>query len=104
MDELQRRFHDSASVMRGIARRIQEAARASRDVDSQIRQAGGGLSDEVGGPPAKGLCFSYLEYLEFSGPSEFERFRGAAPVDGRDIQAVDWEALSRRLLEPPSAG
>ncbi len=98
MDELQRRFQDSAATMRRIARRIRDAADASRAVDRRAAAARHPLADHLGAP-ASCASFSYLEYLEFSGAGEFARFRHAAPVSDADLRAVDWEHLSKRLLE-----
>lgn len=100
MDELRRRFQDSASTMRRIARRIQEAADASQAVDRRAREARGRLAEELGAPQ-RGVAFSYLEFLEFSGADEFARFRHQPPVSDADLRSVDWDDLSRRLLAIP---
>ena len=85
--------------MRDIARRVQEAARASQRNDRNAIAAGAGLSEEVGAGPARGMAFSYLEFLEFSGASEFERYRHMPPVTHQDIASAEWETLARQLLD-----
>jgi len=104
MEELAKRFKDSASVLRSVARRVEEAARASRAMDRDALAAGGLLAEEVGAGPALGFAFSYLEYLEFSGPAEFARFRHGERIADGAIASIDWETLSRQLLDRRETG
>lgn len=89
IEDLARRFRDSANTLRSVARKLDEASRARRearaaDVAAPVRETAGG--------------FTYLEFLEFSSAEEFRKFRGLGPVTQEEIASLDWQDLSRKLL------
>lgn len=42
--------------------------------------------------------FTILEYMEFTGGAEFQKFRGMPMITHGEIAGVDWRALSEALL------
>ena len=98
LDELARRFHDSADTLRSIARRIESAGRATLAARRGVARANQRLCADLDVRGA--VPFSYREYLEFSTADEFRRFADAAVITDADIQSVDWSRLLGRLAPP----
>ena len=96
LEELARRYRDSADTIRSIARRIAEAAALHQENAARLQRLASPLRECVGAE-REGIAFSYLEYLEFTSAEEFGRFRGVPPVTSADIAATDWDDLARRL-------
>jgi hypothetical protein len=97
LEELARRFRDSASTLKKVAKRINDASVAQRENCRRLDSAGARLRECVGSKTGP-LSFSYLEYVEFSTAEEFHKFRVMPTVTEEEINAVDWEELSRQLL------
>ncbi len=98
LKELSRRFRDSASIMKSIAARVQAAANESREHSRILNKNGRALRESVEGNNAP-LPFSYLEFLEFGGTEEFEKYRQMPVISEADIDATDIDDLCRKLLE-----
>lgn len=98
MRELADRFKNSSEIMRMIAKRIGDAAEIHNANRRRIEQASSPLRKCVdiknGAMP-----FSYREFVEFSSADEFERFRELDPITSEEVANVDWEALSKGLLD-----
>ena len=98
MRELAERFKNSSEIMRMIARRIGDAAETHNANRRRLEQASTPLRKCVdirnGAMP-----FSYREFVEFTSADEFERFRELDPITAEDVARVDWDELSRGLLE-----
>lgn len=97
MQELAERFKNSSEVMRLIARRIGEAAKIHNANRRRLEDASAPLRkcvDVHSGP----VPFSNRELMEFS-VDEFERFRSLAPITDEEVKNVDWDALSKGLLD-----
>jgi hypothetical protein len=90
IEDLARRFRDSANTLRSVARKLDEASRVRRE-------ARGADVAAVEARPRTGR-FTYLEFLEFSSAEEFRKYRELGPVTEEEIASVDWHALSRNLL------
>ncbi len=98
MRELAERFKSSSDIMRMIARRIGEAAETHNANRKRIEEASNPLRRCVGIKNGV-LPFSYREFVEFTSADEFERFKDMSPISQEEIEAVDWDELSRGLLE-----
>lgn len=98
LGELARRFQSSAGSLKKIARRIDDAAREHHKTSKRIDNASSRLRDciESRNEP---VPFSYLEYLEFSSSEEFHKFKKEPIITDDEITTVDWEELSKKLLE-----
>lgn len=98
MLELTRRFQESAITMRNIAERISEAAKIhnanKQSFDKLSKPLGDCIDSQTGELP-----FSYLEFLEFTSAEEFERFRNQKKITSQDINQINWENLSKQLLQ-----
>ncbi len=98
MRELAERFKNSSEIMRMIAKRIGEAADTHTANRRRLEEASNPLRkcvDIAGGS----MPFSYREFVEFSSANEFERFRNQDPITDDDLKNVDWDSLSKGLLE-----
>ncbi len=98
MRELAERFRNSSEVMRMIARRIGEAAETHNANRRRIEQASNPLRKCVDIKNGT-MPFSYREFVEFTSADEFERFRKLDPITSEEVANVDWEELSKGLLE-----
>lgn len=98
LKELSRRFRDSASIMKGIAARVQAAATESHEHSLRINNSGRSLRESVEGN-SNPLPFSYLEFLEFESAQEFEKYRDMPVISEDDIKQTDMDELCRRLCE-----
>ena len=98
MRELAERFKNSSEVMRLIAKRIGEAAETHTANRRRLEEASNPLRKCVEVKSGT-MPFSYREFVEFSSAGEFERFRNADPISESDVKSVDWDALSKGLLE-----
>ncbi len=98
MRELAERFKSSSEIMRLIAKRIGEAAETHNANRRRLEQASRPLRQCV---DVKGgvMPFSYREFVEFSSAGEFERFRQLGPITESEVASVDWDALSKGLLD-----
>ena len=98
MRELADRFKNSSEIMRMIARRIGDAAETHNANRKRIEEASNPLRRCVdiknGAVP-----FSYREFVEFSSADEFERFKDMQPISSEEVNSVDWDALSKGLLD-----
>ena len=98
MRELADRFKNSSEIMRMIARRIGDAAETHNANRKRIEEASNPLRRCVdiknGAVP-----FSYREFVEFSSADEFERFKDMQPISSDEVNSVDWDALSKGLLD-----
>ncbi len=90
IEDLARRFRDSANTLRSVARKLDEASR--------VRREARGTETAVALPRPRPGRFTYLEFLEFSSAGEFRKYRELAPVTEEEIASVDWQELSRNLL------
>lgn len=99
MRELAERFKNSSEIMRLIAKRIGEAAETHNANRRRLEEASRPLRQcvDVKNPS---MPFSYREFVEFSSADEFERFRRLGPISKDEVENVDWESLSRDLLNP----
>ena len=97
LEELARRFRDSASTLREVARRINTAAKTHEDSRSRIETNGTGLRTHVESSNAT-IPFTYLEYIEFESAEEFERFRSAKKITKDEIKDVNLDDLCSQLL------
>lgn len=98
MKELAERFKNSSETMRIIAKRIGEAAESHTINRRRLEEASKPLRKCVGTKNGT-VPFSYREFVEFSSASEFERFRNATPITENELKNVDWDALSKGLLD-----
>lgn len=98
MRELAERFKNSSDIMRMIAKRIGDAAETHNANRKRLEMASMPLRKcvEVNN---NGMPFSYREFVEFTSAAEFERFRELEPITADEVANVDWEALSKGLLE-----
>lgn len=98
MRELAERFKNSSEIMRLIAKRIGDAAETHNVNRRRLEEASRPLRDcvDVKNPS---MPFSYREFVEFSSAGEFERFRSLGPITENDVASVDWDALSKGLLD-----
>ncbi len=98
LQELARRFQKSAKVMNAIAERIQAAADLHRKHDKQLARTSRELRNCVDGNTGP-LPFSYLEFLEFASTDEFSKFKDMPVISEDEINALNWEELSKKLLD-----
>lgn len=98
MRELAERFKNSSDIMRMIAKRIGEAAETHDANRRRIEQACTPLRKCVDTKNGS-MPFSYREFVEFTTADEFERFRKLDPITTEEVSNVDWDALSKGLLE-----
>ena len=98
MRELAERFKNSSEIMRMIAKRIGDAAETHNANRRRLEQASNPLRKCVDVKDGA-MPFSYREFVEFSSAGEFERFRQLGPITDADVENVDWETLSRGLLD-----
>lgn len=98
MRELAERFKNSSEIMRMIAKRIGDAAETDNQNRRRLEQASNPLRKCVETKNGT-MPFSYREFVEFSSAGEFERFRDLDPITDEDVRNVDWDALSKGLLD-----
>jgi hypothetical protein len=96
MRELAERFKSSSEIMQSIAKRLGDAAETHAANRRRLEQASNPLRKCIGAGP---LPFSYREFVEFSSAEEFARFRDQAPVSDADLEDIDWDDLSKGLLD-----
>jgi hypothetical protein len=98
MRELAERFKNSSEIMRLIAKRIGEAAETHNANRRRLEEASNPLRKCVEVKDGS-MPFSYREFVEFSSAEEFERFRNTGPITDDDVENIDWDALSKGLLD-----
>lgn len=98
MRELAERFKNSSEIMRMIAKRIGEAAETHNANRRRLEQATNPLRKCVDIKNGT-MPFSYREFVEFASADEFERFRELDPITAEEVASVDWEELSKGLLD-----
>ena len=98
MRELAERFKNSSEIMRMIAKRIGEAAETHNANRRRLEEASNPLRKCVDTKNGA-MPFSYREFVEFSSADEFERFRSLDPISREEVDNIDWDALSKGLLE-----
>ncbi len=96
MRELAERFKNSSEIMKSIAKRIGDAAETHTANQRRMEQASSPLRKCIGAGP---MPFSYREFVEFSSADEFERFRNQDPITDDDLKEIDWDQLSKDLLD-----
>jgi len=96
LEELARRFRDSAHTLKSVARRINDASQLHQESVRRMDQADAPLRECVGSD-ASPLTFTYLEYLEFSSADEFRKFKDLDIITEAEIAEVDWDALCQQL-------
>lgn len=99
--ELARRFRESAKNLREVAQRIDKVAQAHRETIQRLEKAGQELREYVEADQGP-LAFTYLEFLEFTSAEEFRKFKSMPTITAKEIEEVNWEELSRRLLTDES--
>lgn len=98
MRELAERFKNSSEIMRMIAKRIGDAAETHNANRRRLEEASSPLRKCVEVKNGT-MPFSYREFVEFSSAGEFERFRNLGPISEAEVKNVDWDELSKGLLE-----
>ncbi len=96
LKELAVRFKDSANTMKSIATRIQAAATQSIEHTKRLNHGSETLRkciESEKGP----LPYSYLEFIEFSDASEFEKYKDMPLISDNDIENVDFDELADKL-------
>lgn len=96
LNELAKRFRDSASTMKSLASRIQAAGKQSNEHTRRINAGNKKLRDSIesdSGP----LPFSYLEFLEFSNAEEFDKFNDMPLITEDEINNTDLDDLCNKL-------
>ncbi len=96
LDELARRFRDSANNLRDVARRINRAAKTNDDGKSRLERAGERLREYIDSVPGP-LAFTYLEFVEFTSADEFRKFKAMPVVSREEIEETDMDDLCRQL-------
>lgn len=97
LKELARRFRDSADTLKEVARKINTAAQSNNNAHQRLNNVAVQLHDHVESDNAR-APFTYLEYLEFSSAEEFQKFKVMDIITDEEIEAIDWEKLSGKLL------
>lgn len=98
LQDLARRFRDSASSLKHVARRIDNAARTHEDNRRRVQRAGERLRDCIDDDSST-VPFTYLEYVEFASAEEFKKFRSMDVISEDEIHHVDMDELSRQLQD-----
>ncbi len=97
LEELAKRFRDSAHTLKSVARRINEASQMHQNTVRRMEHASESLRRSVDGNTAP-LSFSYLEFLEFSNAAEFRKFKKMKVITDEEIKNIDWDELAQKLL------
>lgn len=98
LQELARRFRDSASDLKSVARRIDTAARSHEENRHRVQRAGARLRECIEDNSAS-IPFTYLEYVEFGSAEEFKKFRGMDIITEDEIQTVNLDELVSKLQD-----
>lgn len=98
LQELARRFRDSANTLKHVAHRIDKASRTHEEMRQRMDAASAHLRECIEKKPSK-IPFTYLEYVEFESAGEFEKFRQMDVITDTDIQGIDWDKLCNDLLK-----
>ena len=96
LEQLAKRFRDSADTLKGVARRINEASQLHEQTVRRMDRANGQLRDSV---EEGAVTFTYLEYLEFASADEFRKFKQLDAITSEEIESVDWGDLCTRLTQ-----
>lgn len=97
LNELARRFRDSAKNLKSVARRINTAAQEHDRAVDRMNSAGQRLRECVDGDSGT-LPFTYLEYVEFTNAEEFRKFKNMPAITENEIEHVNWDDLCRQLV------
>ncbi len=103
LQELARRFRDSADTLKEVARKINTAAQSNKNTNQRLNEVAVQLNEHVKSDnqvesDSARAPFTYLEYLEFSSAEEFQKFKDMNIITDEEIEAIDWEKLSGKLL------
>ena len=96
LEQLAKRFRDSADTLKGVAKRINEASQLHQQTVRRMDRANGQLRDSV---QEGSVTFTYLEYLEFASADEFRKFKQIDAITSEEIESIDWGDLCTRLTQ-----
>ena len=96
LNELAKRYKDSAETMKNLAMRIQSAAQESHENTQKHEESNEDLRNNIEANQGP-LPFSYLEFIEFSSSAEFEKYKHMPVITDKDIEATNLDKLTELL-------